>query len=346
MNSSVAKPLEDIVLHIGTEKTGSTTLQHFLDANQQVLRELDICVPKSVAGNHLWLTAAALDDDKLTDTLRLLYGINDSQSLENFRRDVIDDSFMECVGAKRAILSNEHCSSRLLSYEELSRLHDMLARLTDDIKVVLYLRRQDEFLLSTYSTSVRSGETAHLEIPTEDIIRTRYDYSTLIRRWRDVFGPSVIVRIFDRSTLIEGDIVADFLSVIDVDRHQFVRVPDTNGQLTALQLEFLRRLNEHLPLLEDGQLSPYRFSLAELVDKLPRHGPRLSLPHSDLVPFMERFKEGNGWIADTFFHGRQPSGDPLFGEPRMRGDSSTAVDLTLDQAFQMFSQLWRMLVKN
>ena len=78
------------ILHIGTEKTGTTTLQHFFSANRTRLAEAGILAPTSLAPepaplNHTHLVAHALADWRLDDELRTPHGITTPTALDLLR---------------------------------------------------------------------------------------------------------------------------------------------------------------------------------------------------------------------------------------------------------------------
>ena len=55
-----------LILHIGTEKTGSTSIQKFLLKNKLFLDNQNILVPNSILnkiGNHRWGPVLAYEDD-------------------------------------------------------------------------------------------------------------------------------------------------------------------------------------------------------------------------------------------------------------------------------------------
>ena len=57
------------------------------------------------------------------------------------------------------VMSNEHCSSRLRDPAQVEYLRTFLSEFFDRIRILVYIRRQDDFLVSTYSTMVKTGRT-------------------------------------------------------------------------------------------------------------------------------------------------------------------------------------------
>ena len=67
----------------------------------------------------------------------------------------------ELSGGATAIFCSEHCHSRLTSPSEVDTLRDFLGGFFDDVRVGVYLRRQDQVALSLYSTRLKSGDVEH-----------------------------------------------------------------------------------------------------------------------------------------------------------------------------------------
>ena len=61
----------NITLHIGTEKTGSTTIQHFLKSNRDVLESQNIYIPRTLGDiNHQLFPFLAYSDERKDDVTR------------------------------------------------------------------------------------------------------------------------------------------------------------------------------------------------------------------------------------------------------------------------------------
>ena len=66
------------------------------------------------------------------------------------------------------------------------------------VKVIIYLRPQEEFLLSTYSTRIKSGGTD--EFNPLAYKKNRYDYLGILDNWAKVVGEeSINVGIFQKT---------------------------------------------------------------------------------------------------------------------------------------------------
>src|SRR5256885_16234541 len=117
-----------IILHIGIEKTGTSSIRQFFRQNREALRRHSVLYSE-VAGaeNHMALAAAAQHDQK-RDDLRTLYQIGTPQQVHEFRRNFAEDLAQEAEqsGCSTMVLSGEHCSSRLTTAGEVGVLAKLL----------------------------------------------------------------------------------------------------------------------------------------------------------------------------------------------------------------------------
>jgi len=241
-----------------------------------------------------------------------------------------------------AIMSGEHCSSRLIHPDEVEWLRDFLRQFFDDITVVVYIRRQDDFLLSTYSTDIKGGAQHRLRVPEDDLIRRRYDYWELLSRWSAAFGrEKVVCRRYETSALIGGDIVQDFLATIRLDRDLSYSFPRRlNESLDADCLEFLRLLNRHIPRLTNEGVNKTRGNIVSML-VTASDGPLLTLPDDLLRDFMARLTESNRKVSEEYFDGAdQGSDDPLFAHSADSRPRTTSPQMTVEKAIRLCATIW------
>jgi hypothetical protein len=328
----------DLYLHIGTEKTGTTSLQKFLKEHRNALGERRTLYPLSPGkSNHTALATVALDDSR-RGPLRRMAGVTSARQLKSFRADFVKNLAAELKDGSydKVIMSNEHCSTRLVSDPELEYLRDLLKPFFDAIHIVVYIRRQDDYLLSGYSTHVKNGLTDPVRLPEGEKALQRYDHWGLLSRWARVFGRERIVcRKYERTELVGGSIEDDFLAVVGVAgepdlEKQFAM----NQSLDASALEFLRLFNKYTTLEERP---PALIGLLASISD----GPLMSLPEETLAAFMEQFRESNRLVAEEYFGGALPApGDPLFGKADSRA-RSLGQTLDVERVVQIAAHLWR-----
>jgi hypothetical protein len=328
----------NLFLHIGTEKTGTTSVQKFMATNRALLQRDGVLYPEAPGTeNHLALTAVSKRRrNEIWDKL----GLNDEAVRRAFCDNLREKLAAELSGSscETVIMSGEHCSSRLRSVDDVRRLYEFLAPFFSRMSVVVYLRRQDDFLMSTHSTDVKNGSVRPLEVPDEEEVHFRYDYWELLSRWSGVFGrENIVCRKYGKGFLKDDSIVSDFLQAVGIARGADYQLPgNMNESLDADCLEFLRLLNKHLKGTE---------RLQKIVAALQgiSAGPLIDLSPQERSSFMGALRESNRRVALEYFDGEAAtSDDPLFGprledRPRVEAGQLTA-ERAVDIAANLFAR--------
>jgi hypothetical protein len=337
--------MKNIVLHIGVENTASTYLQQTFANSRDALRRVGVLYPHAPGdANHIKLAAFAMDDAR-GDEIRIMAGIRSPEDAVALRADFLDGLAREASesGCETMLLSNEHCASRLVHEQDIGRLKDMLAPLAETITVIVYLRRQDEAMLSMYSTAIRSGAVRKLEFPAEHVIEWKFDYEKLLARWAAVFGrQNLIVRLF--SELHNGSIRDDFAIAAALPDGIDWSEPEArlNARLNAKQAEYLRILNASFPEFTEQSIARRRGNLSHVVAQVESSGVPLALPQGMAEAITERMRSSNGAVAREYFGGER-AGDPLFGNVDIP-PAGQPYEMTLEEFAAMTAEVWA--VKN
>ena len=328
------------VIHIGAEKTGTTAVQAFLAENRRMLSEAGFLVPASLGeANHIPLTLMALDPERITPLHRLRH-LYSPEDIADFTSDHTTAFAEELRGfsGTTVVLSNEHLSSKLHG-DAIARFAGWISQFTDEVEILLYLRRQDLAHVSWYSTQVKIGGTEDFDWPDERTARQRYDYLSLIRGWEEHFPTATwAIRVFERDRLQGGRVETDLLSVLRLDPSaEWVFPPRANESLDVTRLAFLLEFNRHVPRYVDGRPNPLR---GPVVTALTTHdgGSRtLQAAAEEARAFVERFAPGNETIArDLLGH---PDGR-LFDDVYPEGGPTRLPELTAEQAVAFAASLW------
>ena len=316
------------ILQIGTEKTGTTTLQHFLARNRTRFAERGFVYPRFCGEiNHTGLAAYALDPAK-TDPIRDFFGATTEDSVQAMRARLRAAAADELFGSKDAIFCNEHCHSRLKKADEVRTLRDFLAEFFDEIQVSVYVRRQDQVALSLYSTRLKSGGVDTHILPPTDADDPYFNYDRSLSLWEEAFGrENVHVRLFDRRNLQDGSVVSDFLATWRLGaREDFLAVPDTNESIQPAAQEFLRRVNPHLRSVAGLPLEEVRGPLAaRLAVLLPGQGARPG--RAEAEAFYAKFRSSNEAVRLRHFPDRESLFDEDFSAyPEVGDQPATTID--------------------
>ena len=115
--------MKKVYIHIGTEKTGTTSIQNVLAKNRESLLKNDYCYPSSPGvKNHEFLAIYCAPES--TRDLRSKHGLMSDVSLSQFFSMFSKNLKNEFIssGANNIIFSNEHLSSRVHTVD-LSLIH-------------------------------------------------------------------------------------------------------------------------------------------------------------------------------------------------------------------------------
>jgi hypothetical protein len=197
----------ELFLHIGRPKAGSTALQNFLHDNRSALLQRGLLYPRSPMFNGASHKLALVFQPELPDAKCVA---------ERSAAQVYSELFteVESAGVRRMVASSENL---FLVDPNLPR--DLLAEVADT-KIVCYVRRQDEVLVSSLLQEMQMGdidEDVDVEKYAFDQARLRWlDYSTVLDRWSAAFGHSnIVVRVLERGQM-QGTIEEDFMSILGI----------------------------------------------------------------------------------------------------------------------------------
>ncbi|MCB1706231.1 MAG: hypothetical protein KDI17_15310 [Halioglobus sp.] len=231
----MGKKFEKFIIHIGGDKTGSTSIQRSLRTHREkLLVESDFLYPFS--GWHAVLGSffSKNPEDYIANRDR---GLTDRKQIKE--RDRIyfknfENALNSAIGAKSIIVSYEGFIQADVSV--LEGLRDYGESLANEVIVVVYVRPPISWALSAMSQRVKSGRR-----PFPDEKAPCTPYRKRLEQVVKVFGKSrVNVRRFDRRSLINGDIVNDFLSHCGVPKVTYEGIQvDKSKTNSSLSLEGL-----------------------------------------------------------------------------------------------------------
>ncbi|MEM9795701.1 MAG: hypothetical protein AAF919_04385 [Pseudomonadota bacterium] len=186
-----------LLIHIGSQKTGSTSIQTFLTTHPEKLQACRLNYVKAGRGPSAHNRVARILQANPQKCDRILARI-----------------VREVDGAPddRHILSSEMFFSRGWARKFQHSLPEHMQR---DAKVIVYLRRQDAFLEAMYKQVVKTGRFQGSPADYAAKKQRALRYSTVVDAFADVFGAEAITLIpYEKQQLHEGDSVLDFAARI------------------------------------------------------------------------------------------------------------------------------------
>src|SRR5262245_22122866 len=208
-------------IHIGLHKTGSTTIQNMLAAEEGNLRGLGLYLPKagrngSAAAHHL-----------LAWELNRRPGFAGSRYFDELAREIA-----AAGSPDRIILSSEDFSTRIHSPQAMTRLRKRIRRLGYRLRILAYVRPQETAVHSMYTqrSKMLRVDSDFNSFWRQAIGGLRFDYD---KRFDHLFNAKAIelsVYPFGRE-LIAGGLCRHFLRVIGAPQHAlegFLEPPAAN----------------------------------------------------------------------------------------------------------------------
>jgi len=309
------------ILHIGTEKTGTTTLQRFLRTNRDRLRRQGLLVPTAAGIENQSGLAVGSYLENRRDDLTAQWQANDEGDIHRFRlrlRDALIAEITGC-GAGRLIFSSEHLQSRLTATEEIASLRLFLEAIgVGPVEVVVYLRRPADILNSLSSTLFRNGH--HMPCPPgpdHHYLQNLCNHRGTIERWRAGFGREAVrPRLYSTRVFVGGSILDDFSAVAGIDTAGLERPAAANRGLSAMAAEILHRVNARMAVRSPDRPLVTTKDLVAAIDAVHGGGPAYSMPAEAFECYDEAFAESDEWVRREFFpereslweHATQPPG--------------------------------------
>ncbi len=316
----------NIILHIGVPKTGSTTIQKFLTENAERLPAMGYAYLKSLGQpNNTGLVLHCRDFKARAKTgrdLRYRHGIRSEADLAGYRSKLEAELAAEIAAlpenVETVIMSCELCAR--LEENEIQRLKALIAPFASSIKVLLYLRGQDEIIRSSYTTTLRVGYSGSFARWIEDEMeKDMFQFDRLLGKWARVFGENaLIVRLFRRDMFKNGDFVQDFCNAAGFkDISNLSAIGPSNQSLYTSIQGFLREFNVNFPARpSDGALRSLKLFMSVL-NRDTYAGRGETLDSTTANEILHYFAKNNEIVRKKWF----PEIAPLFP---LKADSEAA----------------------
>ncbi|QFG36197.1 hypothetical protein BDE18_4194 [Paracoccus pantotrophus] len=284
--------MQTLYLHIGTHKTATTWLQHFLGRNIDLLNDYGFYYPTT---------------GRVTQAQHRL-----GQAI--FQRSAPAaplDNVPIWKKLKRELSLTKHENIVMSSEEFEWVMHPKLIReYLPELRIhtIIYLRRQDDYLESLYGQQIRDFHPRLTKTIDRYIADTNLgflDYRRLIERWESA-SDDLTIRIFDKKFLKNGDIGADFLSVLGIDSSAGFEAPtaaviDHKASLSLEALEFVRHCNFlKLNAVSHDRLVDQVIKLDKIINASDGKDSRRLLPFDQRKDLIEKYEKGNRYIAQRY----------------------------------------------
>ena len=308
--------MKTLYLHIGTPKTATTAIQSFCYDNRDVLEQHGYYYPmfdyqfenvQKYRNGH-FLVCRVFDESHT----RL------PEKQEALTMQILGELLAMFEQHDTIILSDEGIWNRGF-FEDTHCWRKIQKALVDKgilVKVIVYFRRQDDFLFSWWNQQIKEGMHPSSVMDwneiTEKLPYIKLDYYGYLEQIAQYVGKdNVLVRLFDRKEFVGGTIQEDFLDAIGLSLTEDFKINDglSNLSLTKNDIEIKRALNT-LSGLDKKENALFRKVLSQLSEESIDDRSVSMFSAEEDAAFMQQFEEGNDKIAKEYMHRDEPMFQP------------------------------------
>lgn len=242
---------QEIILHIGMPKTGSSALQATLYRLSQQMQEQGIYYPIPKSGGYEWKANRGMVPGNAQVFVDV---VGDEANINSVLADLevtLMSSIDARVGYKKTILSSEVLSILATKRGFWTTLSQIESKLDVRFKVVVYLRNPFSYFLSCYGQAIKAHGFAGT---LDEFVNIFVDTSSVLsfsvyRHIRDVFSwaekSNISLEFFHYEAAIDGIVPHFFQNVLERELRDFnyQTVDSFNESLTPFILEFHRGIN-------------------------------------------------------------------------------------------------------
>ncbi len=306
--------MKTLYVHVGLPKTGTSAIQAFCVENRELLEKKGFCYPnlpyryegKSSSRNGAFLTAKLMDKNGVwleeKEKQRFAEGLGKVKELFQTFDNVIlsDEGIWLNVKSRRKTL-----------FEELKDAGSRDGYIT---KIIVYLRRQDEYISSIWNQKVKHKEEERsweefLDVVKQGRLANLKYYRTLKQAAESLGMEHIIVRRYGREYLKGGMSQMDFLDALGLEFTDEYKMdhPTVNQKLTLNGVEIKRVINgfDTISAAEKSYLGQV---LSDITSISGQTDTSVMWSAQQAKAFVDQFKKENKKIANTFIQ----DGKPLF----------------------------------
>lgn len=281
------------VFHLGTYKTGTSSLQNFLFENRATLKERGLCYPK----------AGVVESTKLGFRHRRIVEEINLEGRTNLLNEVMEEA--EAAGCQTVFLSSEAWSRDSNLSALTTAVHALKDLGVSDFNALVTFRNVADYQVSHYREFTLNQRNLDPYARYASTRRSWVNYVLLLQNFRALFGDRLKVLHYEDVTDSRVDVLRALGLESFVEGLAFgdrANVKST-GALEVEAVRVARRFNLHPDI--------GREALAKLLHDMPAYKSEVWTERfeGDITPFgaayREAFRDLSGWAepaTDALFH--------------------------------------------
>ncbi|MCF6288938.1 MAG: hypothetical protein L3J53_06870 [Proteobacteria bacterium] len=228
---------QQLYIHIGMPKTGSSAIQAFLSLNKRYLKKHGFSYPNNPGFNQAFQTSSGNAVDVFT-------------WIKNNNTDIFK-KYLKKANARHVILSSE------ILYGALKENPEKFANYFSkyNYKIICYIRDYGDLMESCVNQQIKNQNLVDY-ININKIDAAFNYYNCLIKAINYIDPDRIIVKKYGRKYFYKGDIYTDFMNIfgLDLDKNIVSPIKIVNPSLNRDALEFRILLNKSLFAQKDVKL--------------------------------------------------------------------------------------------
>lgn len=290
-------------IHIGTHKTGTTSIQSFLEINREFLLKQKIYCPRSCTmwnRVHHRMFKFILEEhcNTKTNNKNIVQNIKTTKYIQEFKK--LKNEITENSG-NNFLFSDEWFSWWFISKERVQIVKQFFNELGfDKIVLIIYLRNFQDFFNSLSSEDIKNKNLVfHTDLPANKNPNINaYNYSYICQNYSEIFGKeNLIVRLFDKNEFYQGNLLKDFIHTIGIKwDNNFIILSNQNESLDLIGFELRYRIN-NLSISSDILLLDKLDNFFKSTNSYLRFKSKKEIMQS----YIDYFEESNEWVRKEFF---------------------------------------------
>lgn len=291
-----------LLIHIGTHKTATTSIQHFCALNKDTLKTNGFLYPQNNDSAYVYnFLASRLAYSKKAEVEEFMKSSYDEAKKEKCDTVVISaESFFAMTVFFQDIHNNPRQFDDYWENEKklIQDLKDCCSAFSN-IQIACYFRPQDELASSLYNQFIKN------------VFGISDDYEGFLKKVSPVFDYNKHVKLWENAFGQKNVSAQNFISCIDDPIHDFCshflskscfdgatkKEHFSNTRLNRDVLEFKRIYNRTAPERSEAFVTARCFRAIN--DKYKdQKGYQVFAPYSDRLKFFEQHKKGNDSLTD------------------------------------------------
>lgn len=322
-------------------KTGTTSLQSFMRRNEVELNKQGYCYPK--------ILVPGKDIHNRNANFLIYKSVYEDENQKKSEEMEVKKRGYEIVAEaarnyENIVLSEEliwhHSKKNKNFWQEVKEEFD---RIGCQVKIVVYLRRQDELVQSLWNQNVKSSQCWY--IPFAKFIREkRYSYFPLnyykkLSEIAEALGKeNIIVRVFENGQFggTQKNLISDYTSTLGIELNDDFKKLDAaaNQRMRGNFIEIKRIVNSVPEYREMSNfLAEYIMKADEAKEEICPSDKTSLFSYEEQVSFMKRYENSNEKVARVFL-GREDG--ILFQKPVVELPQLKFPNEELYEDFMMF----------